>query len=57
MVELKKEVLVNLKAGADGPTGAFLNYFTKAFNLILDIGRRLGSAYRRSETGKVCPVE
>ena len=54
MIELKKEELYNISGG--GISAAWLNAISRAASTLLDLGRSLGTAIRRSISGKVCPV-
>lgn len=55
-MELKKEDLLEIEGGID-LSSALLNAFAKIFNLILDIGRNLGTSFRRISNGELCPLE
>lgn len=55
MQKLTNEELCNINGG--GISGAFLNYATKAFDLIYNLGRALGSSIRRIGTNGLCPVK
>ena len=52
MIELKKEELYNISGG--GITASWLNALSRAASTLLDLGRSLGTAIRRSFSGNVC---
>ena len=52
MKELKREELLNITGG--GISAAWLNAAARAVNTLLDLGRSLGTAIRRSISGNVC---
>ena len=54
MVELKKQELLNISGG--GISAAWLNAAARAVTTLIDLGRSLGTAIRRSISGKVCSV-
>lgn len=49
---LKEEDLKNIIGGAI--TASWISAIAKGINSILDLGRSLGSAIRRIQTGKLC---
>ncbi|MBQ7140141.1 MAG: hypothetical protein IJO32_01400 [Bacilli bacterium] len=53
MREMNKEYLLQIDGGVN-ISGAIVTAFTKAFNTILDIGRSLGTAIRRINSGQMC---
>ena len=55
MKKLTKEEMVNLSGGAT-ITGAFLSSLIKGIDIILELGRSLGSAIRRGSGGKLCSM-
>ena len=52
---LVREELLLINAGAS-ISGTLINSVVKAFNLVLEVGRALGSAIRRGLAKKTCPV-
>lgn len=56
MTELKKDELLNIVGGASWLTSSFINALSKAANTLLQLGRSLGTAIRRSVSGKVCSL-
>ena len=56
MIELRKEELLEVKGGASWFSGSFISAITRAGNLLLDMGRSLGTAVRRVFSGSVCDV-
>lgn len=55
MQELNRELLLNIEGGLN-ITGSLIGSFTRAVNSILDVGRSLGSAIRRINSGKICSL-
>ena len=55
MIKLTKKEMLNLYGGAS-ITGAFLSSIIKGINIILELGRSLGSAIRRGSGGKLCSI-
>ena len=53
MKEINKEYLLQIEGGVN-ISGAVVTAFTKAFNAIMDIGRSLGTAIRRINSGNLC---
>lgn len=53
MLELKDEELMNVDGGA-GITATFLNSVSRAISTLMEVGRTLGSALRRTISGKTC---
>jgi len=53
MKEMNKEYLLQVEGGIN-ISGAIITAFTKAFNAIMDIGRSLGTAIRRINSGQLC---
>lgn len=49
---LKEEEMKNIVGGAI--TASFISAIAKGINSILELGRSLGSAIRRIQTGKLC---
>ena len=56
MQKLNKEEMLNVIGGSNWITSAFLNALSKAANTLLGLGRSLGTAIRRTISGKVCSV-
>ena len=56
MKELTNKELMDIKGGATNYlSAAFITAITRAGNLLLDLGRSLGTSIRRVATGNVCP--
>lgn len=55
MIELKKEEMLNVFGGA-GVSASMLNALSRAVTTLLDLGRSLGTAIRRSFSGKICSI-
>ena len=55
MVELNNNELMNIEGGA-GLTASFLNAISRAISTIAELGRNLGSAIRRTVSGKTCSI-
>jgi len=53
MKKMNKEYLLQVEGGIN-ISGAIITAFTKAFNAIMDIGRSLGTAIRRINSGQLC---
>ena len=53
MTEMKKEHLLQIEGGVN-ISGAIVTAFTKAINAVLNIGRSLGTAIRRINSGQMC---
>lgn len=56
MKKLTKKEMLNLYGGASAITGAFLSSLIKGINIILELGRSVGSAIRRGSSGKLCSI-
>lgn len=56
MRELNIDTLVQINGGFN-ISGALINYVTKAFKLVFDLGRALGSSIRRIGRNEFCPVK
>lgn len=54
MIMLTNEQLHEIKGGIN-ITGTFINALSRGIEVILEVGRSLGSAFRRSIEGQVCP--
>ena len=52
MIELKKQELLNISGG--GISASWLNALSRTVSTLLDLGRSLGTAIRRTISGKVC---
>lgn len=52
MQELKKEELKKIEGGAI--SASFITSIVRAVSGLLDLGRSLGTAIRRVQTGKIC---
>ncbi len=55
MRDLKKEEMLKISGGFN-LTASFLNAASRAVSTLIDLGRSLGTAIRRSINGKICPV-
>ena len=55
MRELNNEELMSIEGGA-GFTAALLNAASRAISTLMELGRNLGSAIRRTINGSVCPI-
>ena len=56
MIELKREELLSISGGASLTSAAWLNAAARAITTLVDLGRSLGTAIRRSISGKVCKI-
>ncbi len=56
MSELTKEEAVRIYGGVN-LSGTIVNAFLKGVDLILELGRSLGSAIRRIQDHNVCPYQ
>ncbi len=54
MKVLNKEELLAIKGGTI--SGTYINALVKGIDVILDLGRSLGTAIHRWVTGNVCPL-
>ena len=55
MKELSNKESMNVEGGAKF-TASLLNAASRAISTLLELGRNLGSAIRRSINGSICPV-
>ena len=55
MIKISKEEMKKIDGGINF-TASFLGYFVRGVDSFMDIGRSLGSAFRRISAGKVCPL-
>lgn len=55
MEKLKTNELLQIVGGIS-ISAALINSLVRGANLILEIGRSVGSAIRRGQTGKICPL-
>ena len=55
MKNLSDKELMNIEGGA-GLSAAFLNAASRAITTLMELGRNLGSAIRRTINGSICPV-
>ena len=53
-MDLKKEELLNINGG--GISGTLLNSIIRGVNVLLDLGRSLGTAIRRLGNNSICPL-
>ena len=56
MNEMSKQELKNIYGGTT-ISGTLINSLVKGIDVILDLGRSLGSAIRRIQDKNVCPYE
>lgn len=54
MRKLNKQELVQVTGGSI--TASFLNAMARGFDIVLEVGRSLGSALRRIFSGKKCSI-
>ena len=54
MKELSNKELKKIEGGA-GFTAALLNAASRAISTLMELGRNLGSALRRTINGSICP--
>lgn len=52
-MKLKEQELLAIKGGA-GISASMLNAIVRGIDVIIDVGRSLGSAIRRMKDGNVC---
>lgn len=55
MKELNKDILLEIEGGIN-ISGSLVSAFTKAINSILEVGRSLGTAIRRINSGQTCSL-
>lgn len=51
---IKDEELMTLTGGATSISGTFINSICKLVNILLELGRTVGSAIRNAQTGRRC---
>lgn len=57
MKQLNKQELMEVKGGASNfLTAAFITSLSRAGNMLLDLGRSLGTSIRRLINGNVCSI-
>lgn len=56
MIELNNKELLNIDGGANWFSAAFLNAASRALSTLMDLGRSLGTAIRRTINGSICPL-
>lgn len=54
MREIQKEKLETIQGGIS-ITGTLINAFARGIEVLLDLGRSLGSAFRRAKDNNLCP--
>lgn len=54
-MKLDKKELIEIYGGASSISGTMINAFVKAIDILLEVGRSLGSAIRRVGDGRSCP--
>lgn len=57
MRELEKQELLEISGGASWFTASFINAAARAMETLMDIGRSVGTAIRRTINGTYCPVK
>ena len=55
MVEISNEELMTIEGGA-GITATFLNAISRTISTLMEVGRNLGTAIRRTINGSICPL-
>jgi len=55
MRKLTDSELLDIKGGTNFISASFITAITRAGNLLLDLGRSLGTSIRRIVTDNVCP--
>lgn len=55
MKELNNNELLCIEGGIN-ITGSFINSLVRGVDIILDLGRSLGTAIRRVQNNNICPV-
>ena len=55
MKELKKNELLIIEGGS-GISGTLISALSRGITTLLDMGRSLGSAIRRIESGNICSI-
>lgn len=55
MNKISEEEMITIEGGA--VSGAIINYATRAFKFIYDLGRSLGSSIRRIGGNLYCPIK
>ena len=53
-MRVSKDELSNIYGGGSSLSGTFINSVIKAFSLIIDFGRTIGSAIRYKKSGLTC---
>lgn len=53
---LQKQELLEIHGGAFKLTAAFISSIARLGNTLMDVGRSIGSAIRRSVGGTMCPI-
>ena len=56
MYRLNDKELCEINGGAVKITAAFISTIVRRASVVLDLGRSLGSAIRRVQTGKICSL-
>lgn len=56
MLEIKKEEMLSVSGGSNYASASWLNATARAITTLVDLGRSLGTAIRRSISGKVCKI-
>lgn len=57
MKKLNKNELLKIDGGTDFYSSSFINSLVKAGDILLDLGRSLGSAIRRLYDHNSCPIK
>ena len=55
MIKLNKEELLEIRGGINF-SGSLISSFVKGINVLLDLGRSLGTAVRRIALNNICPL-
>lgn len=53
---LKTEEMFEISGGASWISASFLNALARTMEIIMDVGRSVGTAIRRTINGSICPV-
>lgn len=56
MRELSTKELLNIDGGASWFSASFLNAASRALSTLIELGRSVGTAIRRTINGSICPL-
>lgn len=56
MRELSNKELLNIDGGASWLSASFLNAASRALSTLIELGRSVGTAIRRTINGSICPL-